>query len=68
MSELLIKGADAIARAIGERRHDIKRLVDEEGLPAWQKDGQGPWRARPSSLDKWLEDQEKKHSHQKPCQ
>lgn len=68
MSELLLKGADAIAKAIGESRQSIPDLVEEAGLPAWRKDGKGPWRARPASLDKWLEDQEKKHTKAKPCQ
>jgi hypothetical protein len=68
VSELLIKGADAIARAIGEGRHSIPELVEREGLPAWQKDGKGPWKARPASLDKWLEGQEKKHAKAKSCQ
>lgn len=68
MSELLIKGAAAIAKVIGEGRDSIADLVGKEGLPAWQKNGKGPWRARPASLDKWLEDQEKKHANKKSCQ
>lgn len=68
MSELLIKGADAIAKAIGESRQAIPVLVEQEGLPAWRTDGRGPWKARPASLDQWLADQEKKHAKPKPCQ
>lgn len=58
MSELLIKGAEAIAKAIGESRNAVPALVESRGLPAWRKDGKGPWRARPESLDKWLADEE----------
>ena len=68
MSDLLIKGAAAIAKAIGESREAIPDLVEKEGLPAWRKNDRGPWKARPSSLDKWLEDQEQKHTYQKTCQ
>ena len=68
MGELLIKGAAAIAKVIGENRDSIPDLVEREGLPAWQKNGKGAWRARPASLDKWLEEQEQKHTHVKPCQ
>lgn len=66
MSELLIKGAEAIAKAIGESRNSIPELVEREGLPAWRTDGRGPWKARPASLDRWLEGQERRHM--KPCQ
>ena len=68
MSELLLKGADAIAKAIGESRNSIPDLVEREGLPAWRTGGRGPWKARPTSLDQWLADQERKHAKTKPCQ
>ena len=61
MSELLIKGAAAIAREIGENRNTIPKLVEEEGLPAWRRDGQGPWKALPEDLTKWLREQRTKH-------
>jgi len=66
MPALLLKGAAAIAKAIGENRNDIPSLVENEGLPAWRKGGKGPWKARPASVDKWLEEQERKHV--KSCQ
>ena len=62
MAEILIRGAQAIAKAIGEHRGAIPALVEQEGLPAWQKNGKGPWRALPEELTEWLRGQRMKHT------
>lgn len=58
---VVIKGAKAIADAIGEYRGDISRLVEKEGLPAWRSDGRGPWKAIPQDLHEWAKKQRDKY-------
>ncbi len=62
MAEIMIRGAQAIAKAIGEHRGAIPSLVELEGLPAGQKNGKGPWRALPEDLAEWLRGQRLKHT------
>lgn len=59
MSEekFLLTGAVAIAAAIGEHKDSISRLVRQEALPAWKRDGKGPWRAHPDDLRSWVREQ-----------
>lgn len=54
MSELAIKGAAEICKAVGQNSKEIKRLVDEKGLPAFKVDNRGSWIALPDDLAKWL--------------
>lgn len=57
---LIVRGAQAIARAVGIRKADVPRFVATEALPAWRYNQFGTWIARPEALRKWVEEQEKK--------
>ena len=49
-----MKSSEAIAEFIGESPKVINHLVEFEGLPAWKRNGQGPWRALSCDLERWL--------------
>jgi hypothetical protein len=51
--EYIIKGREKIAEAVGKSGRDIPTLVKQEGLPAYQEDGNGPWYARSDDLVIW---------------
>lgn len=49
---IVITGGKNILKSIGYRHISIKRLVEDEGLPAWQE--KKMWRAIESELVEWL--------------
>jgi hypothetical protein len=55
------KNACEIGEYIGENPKYINQLVLEEGLPAWKRNGTGPWRALNLDLDNWLMQQRTKY-------
>lgn len=55
------KNAEEIGEYIGESRNNITQLVIEDGLPAWKRNGCGPWRALNVDLDQWLIGQRSKY-------
>jgi hypothetical protein len=55
------KKAEEIGKYIGESKNSVTQLVLEEGLPAWKRNGCGPWRALNVDLDMWLVGQRKKY-------
>ena len=58
---ICLKNADDIADFIGENPKLINHLVEHEGLPAWKRNGRGPWRALNVDLWKWLIGQRNKY-------
>ncbi|MDY0306363.1 MAG: DNA-binding protein [Desulfovibrio aminophilus] len=54
---LCVCGSKAIGAVIGESPREVGRLVAEQGLPAWKREGRGAWRALPSDLELWLQGQ-----------
>jgi hypothetical protein len=48
------RNSQEIAKYIGESHRNIASLVIEEQLPAWKRNGKGPWRAIDYDLDRWL--------------
>jgi hypothetical protein len=67
MLEPLIKTREKICEYVGEDRNEFLSLIENYGLPAWRTKPNGLWKARRTSLDEWLERQEKIYL-QKPCQ
>lgn len=55
------KGAEEIAEVIKEDKNKIPFLVRDEKLPAWKRDGSGPWRALKVDLFNWLISQSRKY-------
>jgi len=55
------KNAEEIGEYIGESRNSITQLVIDDGLPAWKRNGCGPWRALNVDLDQWLIGQRSKY-------
>ncbi|WP_419663221.1 hypothetical protein Dvar_36250 [Desulfosarcina variabilis str. Montpellier] len=60
-SVVCFKNAEEIGKYIGESKNSITQLVLEEGLPAWKRNGCGPWRALSVDLDKWIISQRNKY-------
>ena len=58
---ICFKSAEEIAKYIGEDPNKINQLVENENLPAWKRNGIGPWRALDIDLDQWLVDQRDKY-------
>ena len=56
-----LKSAEEIADYIGESSKMINQLVLDEGLPAWKRNGSGPWRALDIDCDAWLIRQREKY-------
>ena len=54
---ICIRGAKDICAAIGENPKEMLKLVEEQSLPAWRRDGRGAWRALPEDLRIWLAEQ-----------
>lgn len=61
MSEIVLVGAKEIGAAIGENPKEIKRLVVEEGLPAFRRKSKGTWKAIPEDLRAWVKGQRNKY-------
>lgn len=57
--KIWLSSAEDIAAAIGRNRHDIPRLVDDEGLPAFKF--YGKWTALPHDIDVWGRTMAKKY-------
>lgn len=55
------KNAEQIGDYVGEDPKRISQLVIEEGMPAWKRNGCGPWRALNIDLDQWLIGQRSKY-------
>lgn len=69
MSEVIcLRGAKDICAAIGENPKEMLKLVEEQDLPAWRRDGRGAWRALPEDLKQWLARQRDRNlgRHPKP--
>lgn len=54
MDCICLRGAKAICEAVGENPKEMVTLVRVKGLPAWKREGKGPWRALPEDLQCWL--------------
>lgn len=48
------KNSDEICKYINEDPNNVTHLVEYESLPAWRRNGKGPWRALNRDLDLWL--------------
>ncbi len=57
------KNAEEIAAYVREDPKRINLLVADENLPAWKRNGIGPWRALNIDLDQWMVGQRDKHYH-----
>lgn len=49
-----LKGAEEICKYIKENINQFSQLVKNEKLPAWRRNGCGPWRALDVDLDLWM--------------
>ena len=58
---ICFKNAEQICEYIGEDYRKINQLVLEESLPAWKRNGCGPWRALNIDLDQWMVAQRSKY-------
>lgn len=56
-----LRTTEEIAEYIGEGARAIGKLVLDEGLPAWKRNGCGPWRAIDIDLDNWMWTQRQKY-------
>lgn len=50
----ILKNTTEIGKYIQEDKNSINDLVKSESLPAWKRNGKGPWRALTVDLDNWL--------------
>lgn len=57
----MLRGATEIAEFIKEDAKKIPELVKNEGLPAWKREGRGPWRALNFELQNWMIRQQRKY-------
>ena len=58
---VILKSAADICAYIGENPKDIAKLVRDENLPAWKRNGTGTWRALPQDLSAWAQAQRDKY-------
>jgi len=58
---ILIIGKKQLAQELGVGHNQIRRLVEEEGLPAWQEGGRKVWRALPEEVAAWCKARRRKY-------
>jgi hypothetical protein len=58
---ICLKNADEICGYVGENPKSINFLVEHEQLPAWKRNGSGPWRALNVDLWGWMIAQRNKY-------
>jgi hypothetical protein len=58
--EFIVTGK-AIAEVLGESEKSIPNLVKNEGLPAYRRNGTGPYRTMRMALLRWGYEQIKRH-------
>ena len=51
---LIYRTQQEIGLAVGIGAQEVKRFVEEEGLPAWQRKEGGNWYALPDDLEEWI--------------
>jgi len=61
------KGAEQICGFVKEDPRQILHLIDAEGLPAWKREGKGPWRALNVDLMHWMAFQRNKYLKDTPA-
>ena len=57
----MLRGSTEIAEYVKEDPKHIPDLVQTESLPAWKRNGKGPWRALGFELQNWMIRQHKKY-------
>ena len=60
------KNAEEICDYIKEDVNQLCHLVKCEALPAWKRNGRGPWRALSTDLDEWMVFQRDKYLKDSP--
>lgn len=50
---ILIIGKKSLAQVLGVGHNQIRALVENEGLPAWQDGGRKVWKALPDEVAAW---------------
>jgi len=60
------KGKEEICGFIREDVNQLGYLVEHENLPAWKRNGKGPWRALNVDLYDWMIYQRKKYLKETP--
>jgi len=63
---ICLKGAEEICKFIKEDVNLLCFLVECEQLPAWKRNGKGPWRALNIDLCNWLTYQRDKYIKDTP--
>lgn len=61
-----LKGAEKICEFVQEDPKQILHLIKQENLPAWKREGKGPWRALNIDLWYWLLAQRNKYLKDTP--
>ena len=56
-----LKGAEQICKFVQEDPKQIIYLIEHERLPAWKRDGKGPYRALNIDLWNWMLYQRQKY-------
>lgn len=57
---ILIIGKKQLAQELGVGHNQIRHLVEEEGLPAWQDGGRKVWKALPDEVAAWCKARRRK--------
>ncbi len=58
---ILIIGKKNLAQALGVGHNQIRALVENEGLPAWQDGGRKVWKALPDEVAAWCKARRRKN-------
>jgi len=61
-----LKGAEQICGFVKEDPRQIVHLIEHEALPAWKREGKGPWRALNVDLMSWMAFQRNKYLKDTP--